>query len=77
METQNIERKDHMQEDVRDNILHYSKILKTSSRPTMGEYLIAAHGVVMSTVCGPGKIWIRMPAFPYESSETFGKSLNI
>lgn len=77
MGIQNIERKDHMQEDVHDNILYYSKILKTSSTPTTGEYLVAVHGVVLSTGCGPGKIWIRMPAFPYESSETFGKSLNI
>lgn len=70
-------RKDHMQEDVHDNILYYSKILQTTSIPTRGEYLAAVCIVVMSTVCGPGKTWLRMPAFPHESSETSGKPLNI
>lgn len=77
MGIQNIERKDHVQEEVHDNILYYSKILKTSSTPTMGEYSVAGRGEVMSTGCGPRKIWIRMPAFPHERSETFGKSRNI
>lgn len=66
-----------MQEDAHDNILYYSKILETTSTPTTGEYLVAVHGAVMSTGCGAVKIWIRMPAFPHESSETFGKSINI